>query len=51
MSMMLRLTVMDHHGIQPFKYLQDALSIAAESEIWVAEGVYKPDRGAGVTAR
>ncbi len=29
-----------------FKYLQDGLTIAFESdEIWVAEGIYKPDQG------
>ena len=33
------------------KYLQDALAIALSGdEIWVAEGVYKPDQGAGKTA-
>ncbi len=32
--------------IDAFKYLQDGLAQASESdEIWVAEGVYKPDQG------
>jgi len=32
--------------IDAFKYLQDGLAEASESEqIWVAEGIYKPDRG------
>ena len=34
-----------------YNYLQDALAVATSGdEIWVAEGVYKPDQGAGVTA-
>lgn len=36
-----------------YNYLQDALADANSSvkplEIWVAQGVYKPDRGAGIT--
>jgi hypothetical protein len=33
-----------------FRTLQDALAVATGGdEIWVARGVYKPDRGAGVT--
>ncbi len=33
-----------------FNYLQDALAVASESdEIRVAEGVYKPDQGDGIT--
>jgi predicted outer membrane repeat protein len=32
--------------IDAFKYLQDGLAEASESDqIWVAEGIYKPDRG------
>jgi len=34
--------------IDAFKYLQDGLAQASEDdEIWVAEGVYKPDQGQG----
>lgn len=29
--------------------LQDALAAASSGEIWVAEGVYKPDQGTGIT--
>ena len=33
-----------------FLTLQDALAVAGSGdEIWVAQGVYKPDEGAGVT--
>ncbi|OHB75795.1 MAG: hypothetical protein A2Z25_13275 [Planctomycetes bacterium RBG_16_55_9] len=33
-----------------FKHLQDALNAAScECEIWVAQGVYKPDLGRGIT--
>lgn len=32
-----------------FKYLQDALALSwREDEIWVAQGIYKPDRGNGI---
>jgi len=32
--------------VDAFKYLQDGLTVAFESdEIWVAEGIYKPDQG------
>jgi len=34
-----------------FVYLQDALAAAEPgNEIWIAEGVYRPDQGGGVTA-
>ncbi|KPK77651.1 MAG: hypothetical protein AMJ79_02605, partial [Phycisphaerae bacterium SM23_30] len=33
-----------------FKYLQDALDAATSGEIWVAEGIYKPDQGGGQTS-
>jgi hypothetical protein len=33
-----------------YNYLQDALAAAWSSdEIWVAQGIYKPDQGAGIT--
>jgi len=33
-----------------FNYLQDALAVASSSdEIWVAQGIYKPDEGVGIT--
>ncbi len=36
-----------------YNYLQDALADANSSdkpvEIWVAQGIYKPDQGAGIT--
>jgi hypothetical protein len=33
-----------------FVYLQDALAVAQDGdEVWVAEGVYRPDQGAGIT--
>jgi len=33
-----------------YNYLQDALAAAANGdEIWIVEGVYKPDEGSGVT--
>ena len=34
-----------------YQYLQDAIAgVASGDEIWVAEGTYKPDQGAGKTA-
>ncbi len=36
--------------ISPYKYLQDALAVVSSGdEIWVAEGIYKPDQGNSVT--
>ena len=33
-----------------YNYLQDALAVASSGdEIWVAEGIYKPDQGNGIT--
>jgi len=33
-----------------YNYLQDALTVSSSGdEIWVAQGIYKPDQGAGVT--
>ena len=35
-----------------YRYLQDALAAASSGDdIWVAQGIYKPDQGIGITAR
>lgn len=33
-----------------YNHLADALAATSDGEIWVAQGVYRPDQGAGVTA-
>jgi len=36
--------------VNAYNYLQDALAVATSGdEIWVAEGIYKPDQGVGIT--
>lgn len=41
---------MDQAGMMPINYLQDAPPVATiGDEIWVAEGIYRPDQGGGIT--